>query len=250
MKLGDADESGRRRPVPVKGSEFFVPADTVLKAIGEAPEFDGFPAALAHDDWVVEVDSYCGAGRPGFFAGGDIVDQPHTVAHALGSGKRAALGIDRYLREKAGEPSPDGDIDSMRYGRMGNVSATRWRDDDPIYRENPTNAVVPYEDLNVEHFVPDPHRPDRHLPPDERKRTWDEVNTGLAGEAAMEEARRCFNCGVCNHCELCLIFCPDVAITRREDGRGFDINYEYCKGCGLCNAECPRGAMAMTREGL
>jgi 2-oxoacid:acceptor oxidoreductase delta subunit (pyruvate/2-ketoisovalerate family) len=54
---------------------------------------------------------------------------------------------------------------------------------------------------------------------------------------------------VCNSCELCLIFCPDVAITRRQAG-GFQISYKYCKGCGLCVAECPRGAMLMTREGL
>ena len=79
---------------------------------------------------------------------------------------------------------------------------------------------------------------------------WDEVNLGLDPAASLAEARRCFNCGVCNRCEIRLIYCPDLAITRRADGQGFDIQYEYCKGCGLCNAECPRGAMAMTREGL
>jgi 2-oxoacid:acceptor oxidoreductase delta subunit (pyruvate/2-ketoisovalerate family) len=55
---------------------------------------------------------------------------------------------------------------------------------------------------------------------------------------------------VCNQCELCLIFCPDLAISRRAGGQGFDIDYDYCKGCGVCAAECPRGAIAMTREGL
>jgi len=54
---------------------------------------------------------------------------------------------------------------------------------------------------------------------------------------------------VCNRCELCLIFCPDMAISRREDG-GFEIDMRYCKGCGLCAAECPRGAVTMTREGI
>jgi 2-oxoacid:acceptor oxidoreductase delta subunit (pyruvate/2-ketoisovalerate family) len=65
----------------------------------------------------------------------------------------------------------------------------------------------------------------------------------------VAEARRCFNCGVCNDCELCLIYCPDAAITRREGG-GFEIDLSYCKGCGLCAEECPRGAIVMTREGL
>ncbi|MGD8279446.1 MAG: 4Fe-4S binding protein, partial [Gemmatimonadota bacterium] len=64
-----------------------------------------------------------------------------------------------------------------------------------------------------------------------------------------DEARRCLNCGVCNQCELCLIFCSDVAISRRADGTGFDIDLEYCKGCGVCAEECPRGAIVMEREG-
>ena len=64
----------------------------------------------------------------------------------------------------------------------------------------------------------------------------------------LAEARRCFHCGVCDGCEVCLVFCPDVAISRRPDGR-FDIDYEHCKGCGVCAEECPRGALAMTREG-
>ena len=65
----------------------------------------------------------------------------------------------------------------------------------------------------------------------------------------MAEAKRCFNCGVCNDCELCLIFCPDNAIRRKPEG-GFEIDMDYCKGCGLCAEECPRGAIVMTREGL
>ena len=70
----------------------------------------------------------------------------------------------------------------------------------------------------------------------------------MKAREAIEEAERCLNCGVCNRCELCLIFCPDMAIHRREDGEGFEIDLRYCKGCGLCAAECPRGAMAMSRE--
>jgi 2-oxoacid:acceptor oxidoreductase delta subunit (pyruvate/2-ketoisovalerate family) len=250
MTLGDADASGRRRPVPVKGSDFFLPADTVFTAIGEGPDFEGLPEDLARDDWVMEVDAFGGASREGFFAGGDIIEEPHTVAHALGAGKRAAIGIDRYLRAKAGETVPEPDLESLRYGRMGNATVTRWQDDDPVSRENAVNQVVPFEDLNLEHFEPSSVHPDRHLPVTESAQSFAEANQGLTGQAGMAEARRCFNCGVCNACELCLIYCPDLAISRRGGGPGFAIDYDYCKGCGLCNAECPRGAMAMTREGL
>jgi 2-oxoacid:acceptor oxidoreductase delta subunit (pyruvate/2-ketoisovalerate family) len=250
MKLGEADASGRRRPVPIEGSEFYLPADTVLTAIGEGPEFDGLPEGLTHDDWVIKTDPIGRAARPGFFAGGDIIDQPHTVAHALGAGKRAAIGIDHHLRESRGETVEPPDFGSLRYGRLGNATMTRYTGDDPIHRNGAVNKVVPFEDLNMEHFERAPLHGDRRLPVPESKVGFDEVNQGLTRDAAMAEAKRCFNCGVCNQCELCLIFCPDIAISRRPDGTGFDIDYDYCKGCGLCNAECPRGAMAMTREGL
>jgi 2-oxoacid:acceptor oxidoreductase delta subunit (pyruvate/2-ketoisovalerate family) len=250
MRLGEADASGRRRPVPILGSEFFVPCDTVLTAIGEGPEFETLPEAVARDAWVLKVSEFCEAKKPGWFAGGDIIEEPHTVAHALGAGKRAAIGIDHYLRGRAGENGRPIDFATMRYGKMGNAPITRWREDDPVDRNGAVNEVVPFEDLNLEHFVHVPRHADRRLPIEESRAGFDEVNEGLAWGHGLDEAGRCFNCGVCNRCELCLIYCPDLAISRREDGKGFDINYDYCKGCGICNEECPRGAMVMTREGL
>ncbi|HET9234395.1 MAG TPA: NAD(P)-binding protein [Candidatus Eisenbacteria bacterium] len=250
MRLGEADASGRRRPVPVENSNFFVPCDTVLTAIGESPDFEGVPSSLEHDDWVIKVTEFGEAKKPGWFAGGDIIEEPHTVAHALGAGKRAAIGIDHYLRGKAGDNGKPLDFTGLRFGRVGNVPITRWREDDPVHRNGAVNEVVPFEDLNLEHFRGTQRHTDRRLDIEESKRGFAEVNQGLSWGHGLDEARRCFNCGVCNRCELCAIYCPDLAISRREDGSGFDINYDYCKGCGICNAECPRGAMVMTREGL
>jgi NADPH-dependent glutamate synthase beta subunit-like oxidoreductase len=250
MKLGEADESGRRRPVPVESSEFFVLADTVLTAIGEGPDFAGLPSDLERDEWVVKVNHFGAANRPGFFAGGDIIEEPHTVADALGAGKRAAIGIDHYVRSQAGEDVPSPDFERMRYGRLGNATVTRWRDDDPVRREEAVNEIVPFEDLNLEHFESAANHSDRSLPLDGSRKAFEEVNLGLDHVSALAEARRCFNCGVCNQCEVCLIYCPDLAISRRPGGTGFEIDYDYCKGCGLCSAECPRGVMAMPREGL
>jgi 2-oxoacid:acceptor oxidoreductase delta subunit (pyruvate/2-ketoisovalerate family) len=248
MRLGEPDASGRRRPIPVDGSEFFLPCDTVLTALGEEPDWEGGPPWRAENDSLVPVDELSGYRRPGVFAGGDIIDQPRSVADAIGSGKRAAVGIDRYLRSLAGE-RPEADISALRFGVGGNIALTRWRSDDPVSRASQLNEVVPVEDLNTDHFILTRRNQDRHLSIRECRSTFAEVNKGLDLTASLEEAKRCFNCGVCNHCELCLIFCPDVAITRNANG-GFAIDYEYCKGCGVCNHECPRGAMAMTREGL
>ena len=250
MRLGEADASGRRRPVPIQGSNFFVPCDTVLTAIGEAPQFEDLPGSLDHDAWAVKVGEFGASKKEGWFAGGDIIEEPHTVAHALGAGKRAAIGIDHYLRGKAGDNGTPLDFATLRYGKVGNAPITRWRDDDPVDRNGAVNEVVGFDDLNTEHFTSVPRHTDRRSSIEDSKRGFAEVNRGLSWGHGLDEARRCFNCGVCNRCELCLIYCPDLAISRRADGTGFDINYDYCKGCGICNAECPRGAMMMTREGL
>jgi Pyruvate/2-oxoacid:ferredoxin oxidoreductase delta subunit len=172
------------------------------------------------------------------------------VATALGMGKRAAIGIDRYLRTKAGEEVPALDAAALRYAKNGNMSITRWRGDDPVFRTNELNELVTFDMLKMAHFKEAASYKDR-LVPLEKRSGFGETNLGLAPEDALLEAKRCFNCGVCNMCELCLIFCPDVAIKRHPAGEhGFSLSYKYCKGCGICVEECPRGAMSMTREGL
>ena len=109
--------------------------------------------------------------------------------------------------------------------------------------------MVSYEQLNTAHFASVPRFRDRYMTAEWTRNTFREANLGLTREAGVVEACRCFNCGVCNSCEVCLIFCPDAAITRASDG-GYHLSYKYCKGCGVCAAECPRCALTMTREGL
>jgi 2-oxoacid:acceptor oxidoreductase delta subunit (pyruvate/2-ketoisovalerate family) len=249
MRLGDPDASGRRRPIPMDEQTFFVPADTVLTALGEVADWRGVPEDIDHDDFAVRVDGWGGTNTAAVFAGGDITEQPHTVAFALGSGKRTAIGIDRFLKSKAGWTAKGAEQDGLTLGPQGNVNMARWKNIDPIHRESPVNEVVAVDQINTDHFEPVKRRQDTHVPPGVSSRSFAEANLGLNREGALAEARRCFNCGVCNQCELCMIFCPDLAITRRDDGLGFDINYDYCKGCGVCAVECPRGAITMTREG-
>ena len=250
MQTAQPDPSGARRALPIQGSNFILPADTLLTALGEEPDFGFLPPEITRKGYVVKVDEFGRTNHPGFFAGGDITGEPRTVAHSLGSGKRAAIGIDRYLREKAGEPVAETDPKALRLGGTGNFSITRWRKDDPVHRTGEVNEVVPFERLNMAHFTSVPGKPDRHRSFEERRSSFAEANLGLTTNEALAEARRCFNCGVCNQCELCLIFCPDIAIKRHPNGHGFSLSYKYCKGCGICVEECPRGGMTMTREGL
>jgi NADPH-dependent glutamate synthase beta subunit-like oxidoreductase/Pyruvate/2-oxoacid:ferredoxin oxidoreductase delta subunit len=248
MELGEPDASGRRRPVLVPGAEFTLPADTVLTAVGEEIDAAALPPGVPIVDGAVLADALGSTERGAVFAGGDVAGITRTVADALGSGKAAAIGIDRYLTWLAGDESLRPAADELRWAG-GAVRITRWRGDDPIARRGAVNEVVGPDAINFAHFVPGARAADRFAATNGARPAFGEVNQGLLLSDALAEAGRCCNCGVCNDCELCLIYCPDAAITRRAGG-GFDIDLDYCKGCGVCAYECPRGALVMTREGL
>jgi len=250
MQPAQVGAEGSRRSASLPGSAFVVAADTVLTTEDADAGPEALPADLHRRGYLLKVDEFGQTSREGYFAGGDLVEEPRTVAHALGSGKRAAIGIDRWLRTRAGEGVPEMDARALRHGGTGSMSITRWRGDDPVHRSGAVNEVVAFEQLNMAYFTHVPSTPDRHRAPGDSGADFGEANLGLTREQAIAEAKRCFNCGVCNDCELCLIYCPDVAIKRHSSGHGFSLSYKYCKGCGLCVAECPRGAMTMTREGL
>ena len=249
MRLGEPDASGRRRPVPTGEKAFSVPADTVLLATGEDVEVVVLPTRLVAGG-AVGVDEWGRTAVPTLFAGGDAAGEERTVARALGAGKRAALAIDRALRERRGEEATALEIEALRYGATGNVSATRWLGDDPVPRVDAVNEVVAPEAINLNHFQRVPRHRDDLRAGSGGAGDFAEVNRGVGAEAALQEAARCFNCGTCNECELCVIYCGDVAIHRSGNGARFEIDLEHCKGCGVCAAECPRGAITMTREGL
>jgi 2-oxoacid:acceptor oxidoreductase delta subunit (pyruvate/2-ketoisovalerate family) len=246
MMLGEADASGRRRPVAAEHGAFSIPADTVLTAIGEDADVPALPAGVTVSDGSIVIDELGDTGTSGVWAGGDAAGVTRTVADALGSGKAAAIGIDQALRRRAGEPAPTGDTTHLRWAG-GALSMSRSRDDDPVTRVNAVNEVIGYDALNLAHFARAPRNAERQAPANGAG-GFAEVNAGLAPVVALAEAHRCFNCGVCNECELCLIFCPDVAIARSPEGR-FVIDMDHCKGCGVCAQECPRGAIVMEREG-
>ena len=248
MRLGEPDQSGRRAPVPIPNDRFTLVADTVLSAIGETAEVEGLPPDIGHQGGNVLTDEYGGTTRAAVFAGGDLAEQPRTVADAIWAGKRAAIGIDQYLRMITGHSLEGPATAELRYGRKGNLSITRWRGDDPVSRTSPANEVVGYRELNPRHFAREPRRPDGRLSVLDSRAGLGEVNQGLSRQDALEEAGRCFNCGVCNQCDVCLTFCPDVAISHANGG--YAVAMDYCKGCGVCAEECPRGALVMTREGL
>ncbi len=240
--LGEPDASGRRRPTPT-GETFTLDADTVLTAIGESSALLNFFPDVEGSDAGLRVDALGGTNRDLLYAVGDATDLERTVADALGAGKRAAIGIDRHLRHHHGDTA---ELNALRFAG-GNLSAARWMGRDPIRRTAPVNETVTADDLNFTQYRRRPRHGDPHLPSEAAVQGFDEVNAGLPDALAMDEAQRCLNCGVCTECDVCLIFCPDAAISRAAGG-AYVIAMDYCKGCGICAAECPRGAITMTQD--
>jgi NADPH-dependent glutamate synthase beta subunit-like oxidoreductase len=247
MKLGKPDSSGRRRPVPIEGSEFELPFDTVLTAIGEDPEPEPLGERLEQEWNKVKADRLGRTSLDKVYAGGDLIDQPHTVVNAIGAGKKAAIGIDAMLRADAGDDL----YERIRVGEKGSVSTGKYMGIGP----EQLDEVVRFGDVNPDYFTPAPRAQMPHLEPDIRISTFEEVNKGLSDEQAIAEAERCFNCGACIECDNCILFCPDIAVLRSPDGgegignAPFKIDYEYCKGCLVCVHECPRSAMSFEEVG-
>ena len=230
MELGAPDESGRRRPLPVAGSEYDVACDTVIPALGQVADLSFLDAEVKSERGRIITDEKAATTRPPIFAGGDVATGFGTVTAAVGSGKRAALAIDCFLRG----------VERTFPDLAQNVQAAPRPHD---------AAVVRFEDLNTAYFEEEPRPRQEQRPAAERVTTFEEVNLGYGEDAALAEAQRCFSCGTCNECDNCLIFCPDVAVLRGpSDDEPFVFNYDYCKGCGICVSECPRHAISFEEE--
>ena len=186
MRLGEPDESGRRRPIPIDEERFWLPADTVLTAIGEAFDDEALPVGIEHRSSGVRVTRLGKTSRPAVFAGGDVTDAPRSVADALGAGKRVAIGIDRYFRT-ASDSSKRESRSELSFGEHGNVSMTRWRDDDPIHRVAATNDVIEYPDLNTNHFTRRERQTEEWLADADGWSEFREVNLGLAAARRLSK---------------------------------------------------------------
>ncbi|MEW6426221.1 MAG: FAD-dependent oxidoreductase, partial [Bacillota bacterium] len=191
-ELGEPDASGRRRPVPVPGSEFFLAVDNVIVAIGQAPDTEQINLAKNRNG-TFKVDPHTLAtDKKGVFAGGDAVTGPASVVEAVGAGKKAAEAIDRYLR-----------------GREVKFEETKEEVAPPRFTPEEVETKTPLEP--------------KHLPPEERKTNFAEACLGYTDEAAKAEADRCLNCGVCSECGECVRACLRQAIDHKMPDTELEI---------------------------
>ncbi len=175
MELGEPDESGRRRPVPVPGSEFVIDTDIVIPAIGQMidlaflTEQDG--VQVTKRNTLVSDPSTFETSRKGVFSAGDCVTGPDVLVRAGGNGRRAAAMIDRYLRGLA----PEAPIEERFIAFFAALK---------VYNKN--------ENLGIPGGRRQRHL--RMLPPETRKLTFDEVEEGFTTSEALAEAARCLRC--------------------------------------------------------
>jgi 2-oxoacid:acceptor oxidoreductase delta subunit (pyruvate/2-ketoisovalerate family) len=213
MKL---DETGFPQPT---GELETLEADSLVLALGQDVDLsllEGVPG-LEVNDGVVKVGPNMMTGHAGIFAGGDMVPSERTVTVAVGHGKKAARHIDAWLR-------------------------------DTMYAKRPAHELAAFEKLNTWYYSDAPKAVQPVLDAVRRQSTFEEVLGGLDETNALYEARRCLSCGNCFECDNCYGVCPDNAVIKLGPGKRFRFNFDYCKGCGLCAAECPCGAIKMVPE--
>lgn len=218
-------------------STFEIDADAVIAAIGDAQS----PEAAALLDGIgAEAAAWGATNAKRIYQCGDAGPNNRTVAHAIGSGKRCAIAMDAAMNGRTVE-------DAKKMSACGSdgtsVSAA-------LYRSGKEGArlTVSFSDLNAAYFKPTGPLVAAEKPATERLSNFDEINVGLTKDAAMAEAARCFNCGCCDACGNCFIFCPEMSIVRGGGDELPDFKGDYCKGCGICARECPRGIIEMTEE--
>jgi NADH-quinone oxidoreductase subunit F len=168
--LGDVDSSGRRRPVPIAGTEFTIPLDTMIVAIGERPDSDYLVSMGLELDkggrLRVDGKTLC-TNRKGVFAGGDLVTGPNTVIDAIAAGKKAAELIDRYLRGEELVCPPKVNLPEV----FIEPAAVGDEENEEVPRAEPAT-----------------------LPAKSRKKSFEEVEMTFSVEQATREARRCLRC--------------------------------------------------------
>ncbi len=227
-------ETGTYELIPIAGEDLPLKADLVIVAIGQVPDGSLFPPEIVGEGVPkVCVDDRGMTSIPGVYAGGDLVGGRASVVDAIASGKRAALAMHMGLR---GEKRENMGLFSPGNGSSLSVQAYTMGTPFDLAR------VIQFADLNTLLFPRSLSHRSGKLEPDVRLRDFREVNIGLDRAAAIEEARRCFYCGRCSGCDLCLLLCPDLSILREGHG-DYRVNADYCKGCGICIEVCPRSVI-------
>lgn len=251
-ELGEPDASGRRRPVPVEGSEFVMECDVVAPAVSQNPNNDCIDGqdGIERNKWgnIVVNDKTWMTSLPGVFSCGDFITGTQHAIKVIAEGHIAAVEIDKYLR---GEEVADADVERQEYNLFDS--------------NEPEDKKFEYDLIERAHSGV--------IEIDKRVSTFKEVETGYTKDQATREANRCFQCNYhwtyrpdnCIMCANCVDVCPQSCLSitpltelqhnrwlnegigLKEQGvTGIVIDRDKCIRCAFCKAVCPSDAITFS----
>ncbi len=248
----------------VEGSEQDFEADLIVSAIGQAVDFTGLEEFNNGKGAVSTDRNYVVAGKPGVFAGGDVI-RPHLLTTAIGHGSIAADGIHNFLLGVDLEKRPK--IDAHQFDLMRKLAEKgieikeaseplRGTSDSNVAVHNFDNRsdryIIPHDKLFLGHFGFTPRKQRHIITLDEQTAlgNFEERLNPLAETDAVAEAKRCMSCGMCFECDNCVMYCPQTAVyrvkkTEATTGRYVATDYDKCIGCHICADVCPTGYIQM-----
>jgi NADPH-dependent glutamate synthase beta subunit-like oxidoreductase/Pyruvate/2-oxoacid:ferredoxin oxidoreductase delta subunit len=213
MELGEPDDSGRRRPVPIEGNTFDLEFSTLIPAISQAPDFTGFEDLIEGRDWI-KVDDSQKTKIDGVYSGGDNINLDIAVT-AIVHGRHAAETIHQMI--------------------TGEVAAKDEK------------VVIKHDKMFLAYYEHKERTPHESLPVDQRLGSLDaEIASTWSQDEAVGEAKRCMSCGECFDCGNCWSYCQDNAVIKPlVKGQPYTYKMEFCNGCKKCAENCPCGYIEM-----
>lgn len=247
------------------GTEFDIPADLIVSAIGQAVDFTGMEG-FDNGKGLMNADkNYQVPNKPGYFVGGDVL-RPHLLTTAIGHGSIAADSIHHYLQGNDLDKRPKVDVHFFDVKRKMIEKGLKieeynheqtWGSDSANFavhnfEDRSSKYVIPSNELFLGHFMETPRykRVEINLSAEEALGNFEERLLTLSEKDVVAEAKRCMSCGLCFECDNCVIYCPQTAVfkvkrDKQATGRYVDTDYAKCIGCHICADVCPTGYIKM-----
>ncbi len=256
--------AGRLDIKPIEGTEKDLPADLIVSAIGQAVDFTGLEEFNNGKGTVSADKNYQIQGKPGVFAGGDVI-RPHLLTTAIGHGAIAADTIDQYLSGIEVGRRPKIDVHYFDLLRKYHEKGIEFHEiHEPIrgssaskdvihnFENRSDRYIIPHDELFLGHFqyTPRNKRVITHLTKETALGNFEERLEPLTEQQTVAEAKRCMSCGLCFECDNCVVYCPQTAVyrvkkTEATTGRYVATDYDKCIGCHICHDVCPTGYIQM-----
>lgn len=248
-----------------EGTEFDIPADLIVSAIGQAVDFTGMEEFNNGKGLMSADKNYRVPGKEKYFVGGDVL-RPHLLTTAIGHAAIAADSIDRFLTTEELEKRPKVDVHFFDVYRKMVEKGLKLEEYDHTaswgtseknfamhnFEDRSSKYVIPSNELFLGHFPSTARhiRVEINLSAEQALGNFEERLMTLSEKDVVAEAKRCMSCGLCFECDNCVIYCPQTAVfkvkrDKQTTGRYVDTDYTKCIGCHICADVCPTGYIKM-----